>query len=545
VIGSKDAAALPAPAAAPGDGGLRRRALAVLAVRLGAIGVLLGGSLVLSPLHDSFTPSALLWLIATAFAATVAFAIALQRGAAPRVVAGAQVALDLGLATGLIYLTGGALSGFGSLYAAVILVAALLLGPRPTFLVGGLALALYLGLAMAIADGWVRPPSDQPFARYLVASDVLFAAVLRTSVGLLVVSALAGTLADRLSAARGEAVRATEAARGYQRFAEDVVRSIASGLVTVDLEGKIETANTTAIDLLRTSEDALVGRPVGEVLPVEPGTARVRVDGTGHRSDGTTFAVGLTRTPLRDESGRVHGALIVFQDLSELVMLREKAERTERLAAVGRLAVGLAHEIRNPLGSISSSVELVRDSGTLGEEDRRLLELVLEETARLDELVGTMLSVGRPTLPERSPVDLAALAREVVDVARSKSPAPIELSAPEAAVAAIDPGQVRRVIWNLTKNAIQFSPRGEPVRVRVLCGHDEVLLEVEDRGPGIAQADRERIFDMFFTKRTHGVGIGLALVKQIVDAHGARIDVDSTEGRGSLFRVRFRRDAEA
>jgi two-component system sensor histidine kinase PilS (NtrC family) len=543
VTGSVDAAALPTVAAAPPSDGLRRRALVVLAVRLAAVGVLLGGSLLLSPLHDSFTPSALLWLIATAFAATVAFSIALQRGAAPEVVGGAQVALDLGLATGLVYLTGGALSGFGSLYAAVILVSALLLGPRPTFVVGGIALILYLGLATAIAEGWVRPPADQPSARYLVATDVLLAAVLRTSVGLLVVSALAGTLADRLSAARGEAVRATEAARGYQRFAEDVVRSIASGLLTVDLEGKIETANATALDVLRTTEEALVGRPVGEALPVEPGTARLRVDGAGRRSDGTPFPVGLTRTPLRDEGGRVLGALIVFQDLSELVMLREKAERTERLAAVGRLAVGLAHEIRNPLGSISGSVELVRDSGTLGEEDRRLLELVLEETARLDELVGTMLSVGRPTLPERIPADVAALAREVVEVARSKSPAPIVLTAPGPAVAAIDPGQVRRVIWNLVKNAIQFSPRGEAVHVRVVRGEEEVLLEVEDRGPGIAEADRERIFDMFFTKRTHGVGIGLALVKQIVDAHGARIDLDSTEGRGSLFRVRFRCDA--
>jgi signal transduction histidine kinase len=101
------------------------------------------------------------------------------------------------------------------------------------------------------------------------------------------------------------------------------------------------------------------------------------------------------------------------------------------------------------------------------------------------------------------------------------------------------------VIWNLVKNAIQFSPPGEPVRVRVVRSDEEVFLEVEDRGPGIDEADRERIFDMFFTKRTHGVGIGLALVKQIVDAHGARIDVESTEGRGSLFRVRFRRDAEA
>jgi two-component system sensor histidine kinase PilS (NtrC family) len=527
----------PKPEAAPEP--LRRRALVVLAVRLAVVGSLLGGSLLLSPTTEGFTPRALLWLIATAFGTTVAFAISLQRGAPIQMVAGAQVALDLGLVTGLVYLTGGAPSGFGSLYAAVVLVAALLLGPRPTLVAAAAALLLYLALGLGTVTGMFSPPPDQPFHPDALSVDALSAAVLRTSVGLLVVAGLAGALSERLSRARGEADRAAEAARGAERFAEDVVRSIASGLITVDLDGRVVTANALAGTLLRRSDAELRGERIEAVLPLEAGTERVRLEATALRGDGTGFPIGLTRTPLLDAGGEVQGALILFTDLSELAALREKAERTERLAVLGRLAAGLAHEIRNPLGSISGSVELVRDGGQLGAEDRRLLELVLEEASRLDELVGTMLSVGRPSVPDRIDADLAAIAREVVEVAKAKAPVPIELTAGDAVHARVDPAQVRQVVWNLLKNALQFSPRGEAVRVRVQGDEQQAVVEVEDRGPGIPEADRTHIFDMFFTKRAHGVGVGLALVKQIVDAHGGRIEVESAEGRGSTFRVVF------
>ena len=511
---------------------LRQRALRVLLIRLMTAGMLLGGSLLFAPEGPSFTTQSLLWLITTAFGTTVAFAIALQRDAPIAHVASAQVALDLGLVTGLVYLTGGAHSGFGSLYAAVVLVAALLLGPRPTLVVAALALLLYLALSLGIATGWFAPPPDQPLSQYIASTDQLAVAVLRTSVGLLVVGGLAGALSDRLSRARGEADRAA-------RFSDDVVRSIAAGLLTLDRSGRIETANSQAAAVFRAPLSELLGRDVREILPVDFGKERARIDGVATRPDGTRFPVGLTSTPLLGGAGEVLGSLVLFQDLSELVMLREKAERAERLAVLGRLAAGLAHEIRNPLGSISGSVELVRDAGTLGQEDRRLLDLVLEEVTRLNELVGTMLSVGRPSTPELAQVEVGAVAREVVEVARNTASIQIALQIEGDTRAYVDRSQLRQVLWNLLKNAIQFSPRGATVEIRVQRGEAGVVVEVEDHGPGISPGDREHIFDMFFTKRAHGVGVGLALVKQIVDAHGATIDIETEEGGGTVFRLTF------
>ena len=245
---------------------------------------------------------------------------------------------------------------------------------------------------------------------------------------------------------------------------------------------------------------------------------------------------------------RVRGTLVVFQDLTEIVGLRDQAQRAERLAALGRLAAGLAHEIRNPLGSISGSVELVRDSNVLEEEDRHLLNTVLREVARLDELVTTMLDVGRPRPPERTRVDLRHLAAEIVEAAergpsreggirvRLVDGAPDEAASPDSPLLVdADPGQLRQLLWNLVKNAIQFSPRDGLVEVFVGIEGSHVCLRVTDEGPGVAEEDRAQLFDMFFTKRRHGVGLGLALVKQIVDAHDALIHVDEGPAGGASF----------
>jgi signal transduction histidine kinase len=241
--------------------------------------------------------------------------------------------------------------------------------------------------------------------------------------------------------------------------------------------------------------------------------------------------VGYSRTQLVSNAGEVRGWLVLYQDLTELATLREKAERAERLAVLGQLAAGLAHEIRNPLGAISGSVELVRDADVLGAEDKRLLGTVLGEVDRVNELVSTMLELGRPTTPERRVVDVADIAHAVVELARRQASTVTLLLESSPAMASVDPGQMRQVLWNLVKNAIQFSPKYGEVLVRARSEEGRMRLEVEDHGRGIDAADVGRVFDPFFTKRAHGVGLGLAIAKQIVDAHGGTLTVESAPGR--------------
>ena len=226
-----------------------------------------------------------------------------------------------------------------------------------------------------------------------------------------------------------------------------------------------------------------------------------------------------------------------------LAVANERAASAERLALLGTIAAGLAHEIRNPLGSISGSIEMLREAPGLSEEDRQLCDIVQREAARLNRLVSDMLDLSGPKRPEPADVDVASLAREVVQLAsrseRSGSgDVTVTYEGPAGAVTArCDAGQIRQVLWNLVRNGVQATAAGTQVTVSVRQTETRVEMAVSDEGPGISAEASEKIFEAFYTTRTHGAGIGLAVVRRIIDDHapfGASIAVLS--GTDSGFR---------
>lgn len=223
-----------------------------------------------------------------------------------------------------------------------------------------------------------------------------------------------------------------------------------------------------------------------------------------------------------------------------LLQATARAEEAEKLAALGRLAAGLAHEIRNPLGSIAGSIELLRTGGTLSEQDQALCGIIERETARLNDLVGDMLDLSRPRAPALQYFDIARLAGDVVALAgRSGRGADVTVryEGPAALDVLADPSQMRQVVWNLLRNAVQASSAGDAVTVRLSSDEDGVTLAITDHGPGIPPEARERLFDAFFTTRSQGVGIGLAVVKRILDDHGFSVEVETGSDQGTTFRV--------
>jgi signal transduction histidine kinase len=229
----------------------------------------------------------------------------------------------------------------------------------------------------------------------------------------------------------------------------------------------------------------------------------------------------------------------------ELVIAEERAKQAESMAALGRLAAGLAHEIRNPLGSISGSIQLLKTNRALSAEDQRLCTIIVREASRLNDLVTDMMDLARPRKPRLVCVDAAATAREVVALAaqsgRAVSDVGIVYEGLEAAPIAADPAHLRQLIWNLVRNAVQASHAGEQVQVRVQPARSNrrrrVELSVSDRGVGLDAEARDRIFDAFFTTRAQGTGVGLAVVKRIADDHGFSIEVESEAGHGAIFRI--------
>jgi signal transduction histidine kinase len=223
-------------------------------------------------------------------------------------------------------------------------------------------------------------------------------------------------------------------------------------------------------------------------------------------------------------------------------------QAAERLAVLGRIAAALAHEIRNPLGSITGSIEMLRESASLNDEDKRLCEIVQREARRLNDLVGDMLDLSKRRPPTAEATNVGALAREVVALATNAargSDVQVRYEGPEEepALARCDGPQMRQVLWNLVRNAIQASSAGSTVVVRVEIHPGYIMLAVDDQGPGIPEG--ARIFEDFFTTRTHGAGIGLAVVRRIVEDHapmGASLSLERASGGGASFRVTLSRD---
>ncbi len=229
-----------------------------------------------------------------------------------------------------------------------------------------------------------------------------------------------------------------------------------------------------------------------------------------------------------------------------LAEANDRALAAERLALLGRIAAGLAHEIRNPLGSIQGSIEMLREAPGLSEDDRRLCDIVHREAGRLNHLVSDMMDLASPKKPEPERVDVAALAREVVALAslseRSGSgDVAVHYGGPEGAVyARCDPAQMRQVLWNLVRNGVQATGAGTSVTVSIATAGERVEMAVRDEGPGIAPDAAQKIFDAFYTTRAGGAGIGLAVVRRIIEDHralGASIEVRDGTGSGATFVV--------
>ncbi len=226
-----------------------------------------------------------------------------------------------------------------------------------------------------------------------------------------------------------------------------------------------------------------------------------------------------------------------------------RAKEAEHLAVLGRIAAGLAHEIRNPLGSITGSIEILRESTGLSEDDKRLCNIIHREARALNDLVGDMVNLSRPRAPRAEATDVTALARDVVELssnaARGSDVSVRYAGADGPVLGRCDAAQMRQVLWNLVRNAIQASSGGSTVTVRVTADDRHVTFAVDDQGAGVPAGMDARIFDDSFTTRTHGAGIGLAVVKRIVEDHadlGARLSVGRAGEGGASFRVTLSRD---
>ncbi|MBI2535638.1 MAG: PAS domain S-box protein [Gemmatimonadetes bacterium] len=456
-----------------------------------------------------------------------------------------QSLFDVALVTTIVHLTGGADSDFSALYILVIAVSAVLMPVTSGLLVTLLASLVYLADIV-----WWHP--IQVSVR--VGLQILV---------FLSVAVATGWLASRVSAVGAQREVLQKEVTRLRLGAGDILRNIRSGIVTVDGTGNLLYANPAAEELLGVALGPLVGRPLVEVLQARsPGLWAAIVATQRHgqgivRSEGRmvvngrSFPIGLTTTALEMEPGHDPSVTAIFVDITDQKRLEEMHLRTERLEAVAELSSSLAHEIKNPLASIRSSVEQLARSARANADERFLAHLVVRESDRLARLLTEFLDFSRVRVTHSRELDLLTVARAGADVVRRHPDCPPGTNiAVEGEVLRIegDEDLLHRVVVNLVLNGVQAAGEGGRVRVCVRRARgvdippgvtldDPVVVEVTDNGPGVAEEIRERVFDPFVSGRVGGSGLGLAIVQRAVQAHRGFVLFDSPAGRGTTFSV--------
>jgi signal transduction histidine kinase len=357
-------------------------------------------------------------------------------------------------------------------------------------------------------------------------------------------AAWSATLVDgvRSLVAEGLATRASTEALLFRKNQSDrILQTLRGGLLKVDGTGRIALANPACAEILETTVASLEGRTIDLIFPPAAREALAAVSaGAGSLDDVETFlttgsgrsiSVSLRASALRGgENG--DEILVLISDLSRRKEVEAEVRRVDRLSALGRLSAGVAHEIRNPLAGIRTTAEILRGRLEGDEELRRFVDVMLEETARLDRIVGSLLQFAKPAEPRREPLDLGALlerARQLLAGRAAERRITLRVGTVEAARPLADRDQILQVVLNLVLNGIEASPEGAEVRMsaRASAG-GSVEIAVEDDGPGVAATVRERIFDPFFTTKPGGTGLGLSISQNIIARHGGSLRVEGS-----------------
>jgi len=453
-----------------------------------------------------------------------------------------QLVWDLLFVAALIVATGGRESVFSFAFLLVIVSASLLLNRRETFFAASSAVILYGGLLDLEYFGylgWFDLAEGGAPGPYIYAVFVHTTAFLLTAL-------LSGALTERWRRSEERLQRKQIDYEELARLNQTIMAHMSSGLLMLSRTGRVRSINRSAAEILGVSLEDVYDSPVARVLPDLPliidGRYNIvnRAEGVLHKEDGNVSILGYAATPVSDRNGEDLGLLVTFQDLTGLKQIEAELQRADRLAAVGRLASGMAHEIRNPLASISGSVQLLLEGHAVADEDRHLMSIVVREADRLSALLTDFLLFARPKPPDPEELDVSLVVDELAELLNADSRfarIQVEKDCSRGTMIKLDRSQIRQALWDLAINAAE-AMKGEGIlHIGVPVG--EPCLYVEDSGPGVSEGIRHQVFDPFFSTKEKGTGLGLATVYSIVEGHGGTIRIKSGESGGARFELCF------
>jgi two-component system sensor histidine kinase PilS (NtrC family) len=544
---------------------LRRNLLWLIAGRAGVITLLLGSAILIQiKAPGSFPIDPFFALIGITYGLTFVWSVTLRFVDRQTWLIDVQLACDALIVSAIVHLTGGVSSYFSSLYTLPIIAASMVQSWRGGLMVSLLSSVMYTGLVLAqyLAPGYLPlgavdalPPPR--VAVFTVGLNVF---------GFMAVASLSGYLAEGLRRTGARLEEASTQLADLQAFNQHVIDSLVSGLATTDTRGEILTFNRAAETITAVPSADAVGRRAVEVLQLPTAfkdlfvTERSR-DGQparaypvlqrhefGYcRADGRSIELGMMSAPLITPRGE-SGFLLTFQDVTELRRLDREARVQQRLAAVGEMAAGIAHEIRNPLASMAGSIQILRDELPLTADQSQLMDIVLRESERLNDTIRNFLAFARPQRTAMADLDVRQI---VIDAARllennaevtERHAIVVDVPA-DAVIYRADEAQIRQIVWNLATNGLRAMPEGGELRLAVRgapappAAPVEVIIGVYDKGVGIAPDEMDAIFQPFRGAFARGTGLGLSIVHRIASDYGGEVRVTSQKGAGTSVEV--------
>lgn len=541
---------------------LRQKVAWLIAVRAMISTLLLGGATVAQvTAPGSVAIDPFFFLIAVTFALAISYALTLRFVDRHRWIIDVQLACDAVVVSAFIHVTGGVTSYFSLLYALPIVAASVVQYRRGGLLVATLSGVLYLGLVLFQymptfpVGSWLQAGAGHLPSR----SVALYVAALNIF-GFFAVALLSGSMAESVRSAGLRLQRASSEIADLQALNQNVIDSMPSGLATTDPEQRVLTFNRAAEQICAVPFERVAGRPLAEVMQFPEDLAETinrGLNGSGARRlefrftrpDGREIDLGLSATHVETPGGRP-GFLITFQDLTEVKKRERDAQMQQRLAAVGEMAAGIAHEIRNPLASMSGSIQILRSELPLSEEQEQLMDIVLRESDRLNTTIRSFLAYARPHRfaisrfdLRRAVTDTGLLLRNSAEVLGGHR---VDVDVPAEPIwLEADEGQIKQILWNLATNGLRAMPEGGRLVLSVRAGTAaDAVLSVRDEGVGMSREALEGLFQPFHGSFAQGSGLGLAIVHRIVTDYQGDIQVESAPGAGTTVSVRLPARAE-
>ncbi len=508
------------------------------------------------------------YFISFFYLVTIFYALFLKRIKDLRRFAFAQIIIDHLLITLLIYFTGGKESFFPITYIFSIIGSSILFYKRGAFFSASLSSLLYGLLLVLQLYQWVNP-LGQPFS--YEPSQIFYSLILYMA-AFYIVAFLSSAISEELKKKKKELIQKQEDYDQLEAFNRNIIQSLDSGLLTLGLDGRINFLNRTAEKILNRDGKDLYQTSIYDLFPqIHEAIEKVKRKSPDpfppdyQRSemilshlDGKKTYLGFSISPLTDPEGSLIGYTLIFQDITKFKEMEEQMKRMDKMAAIGLLAAGMAHEIRNPLASLSGSIQMLKSELDLDPSQRHLMEITLRESERLNALITDFLLFAQPPQTNRISVAIEKILNETIEmythsphyregirVIRPTLHPPIE--------ARIDPGQMKQVFWNLLLNASQSIADGGEIRIQIEKesdlwrgvfsekeeegGKEWVKVSFSDSGKGIDPKEKEKIFEPFYTTKEGGTGLGLSIVHKIIENHHGLIKVESQPGKGSTFTI--------